>query len=140
MEATPPPRCQTTRESSAYRGELVNYILSSTDSSLIFPHMYQYEIQDILFLEPPDKFDILQFVSFSSTNTRSAKLVHNFIRYSSSKHFYFNRIVRLWNALRTPSIESFNTIKYKLLNYLWQHFLTHFNLDNLCSYYYICPM
>ena len=73
----------------------------------ILPLMYWLEIQDIMFLvkclkEPSDNFNIFSCVSFSSGTTRSAasrKLIHKFTKFCSSCHFYFNRIVRLWNAL-----------------------------------------
>ena len=73
----------------------------------LLPLMYWLELQDLYFFikcikDPPDNFNILDYVSFSTNNTRSAssnKLVPNFSYYRSSRHFYFNRIIRLWNKL-----------------------------------------
>ena len=47
---------------------------------------------------------------------------------SNHRHFYFNRIVRLWNSL--PHIDlglSINSIKATVYKHLWIHVTTHFN-------------
>ena len=45
----------------------------------------------------------------------------NYTRTSAARHFYFNRIVLLWNSVQ-PAInlnESFKVVRYKLMNFLW---------------------
>ena len=85
--------------------------------------MYFLELNDILFLVkslkfPTPAFNIYNYVSFNTSTTRSRtfnKLIHNFTPTSHAHHFYFNRIVRLWNLL--PYIDSsltINTIKSNL--------------------------
>ena len=80
--------------------------------------MYWLEIQDLMFLikcvkYPSDNLDIFSRKSFVSSCTRassSKKLKHNLCRSSSTKHFYFNRIVYLWNSL--PSIAEVAEAKF----------------------------
>ena len=51
---------------------------------------------------PSSAFDITKFVSFSSTSTRSSanfKLYHSKPSTNNCRHFYFNRLPRLWNSL-----------------------------------------
>ena len=114
----------------------------------LLPLMYWYDFQDILFilkciLHPPDNFNIFNYVSFCTTNTRSAgggKLCYVYKRLSCTRHFYFNRVVRLWNNLPFLNLSlSFNSLKLFIYNHLWNHFLCNFNVNNLCSYHYICP-
>ena len=54
-------------------------------------------------LHSPDNFDVLHFISFcESGGTRSTSYGHlkvNFKRTSTTRHFYFNRVVRLWNSV-----------------------------------------
>ena len=132
------------------------FIMSNTSTSYrdrlqflyILPLMYWLEIQDIMFLvkclkEPSDNFNIFSYVYFSSGTTRSVasrKLIHNFTKFCSSRHFYFNRIVRLWNAL--PLLISM--IPSLQLNIIFIHisgvtFLAHFDSDNVCSFHFLCP-
>ena len=114
----------------------------------LFPLMYWLEIQDVMFLvkslkEPADNTTILDYVTFASMNTRSAssgKLVYNYTRYSQSRHFYFNRIVRLWNSLQTIDLnQSIYSIKRQIISRLWLHFQTTFDPDNVCTYHFLCP-
>ena len=69
---------------------------------------------------PTDHFDIRRHIQLARNPTRSgtsSKLVHVKALQSSHHHFYFNRIVRLWNHL--PEIDtslSIYTIKNKLLH------------------------
>ena len=120
------------------------YILSDYTSNYkarllslhILPLMYWLELHDILYLVkalkfPSDNMPILRYISFSKSNTQSSchnRLQHNYCRTSVSHHFYFNRIVRLWNKL--PSIDlsrSIPSIKYNLISHLWEHFNIHFD-------------
>ena len=132
------------------------YILSDYSSNYkdrlislrILPLMYWLELNDILYLVkalkfPSDNMPILQYISFTNSNTRSSglnKLKHNYCRTSLSRHFYFNRIIRLWNKL--PSIDLSNSIlsiKHHLVTHLWNHFHTHFDPSNTCTLHFLCP-
>ena len=92
---------------------------------------------------PTDHFDIRRHIQFARNPTKSgtsSKLVHIKALQSSHHHFYFNRIVRLWNHL--PEIDtslSIHTIKNQITAYLWNQFTTSFNSDSLCSYHVFCP-
>ena len=84
-----------------YRSRLLQY--------RILPLMYFLELNDILFLVKSLKsttpaFNIYNYVTFNTSTTRSRsfnKLIHDFTPTSHAHHFYFNRIVRLWNSLPT---------------------------------------
>ena len=98
-----------------YRSRLISFHL--------LPLMYLYELSDVLFfvrsLKFPDpSFPIKDYISFSKAPTRSASSSKLSIKSSStslSRHTYFCRLVRIWNAL--PSIDlslSYSTIKFQL--------------------------
>lgn len=75
------------------------------------------------------------FCKPGSRSGTSGKLFCSSHRLSSSRHFYFARVVRLWNKL--PSVDllkSYNTIKKRIYVHLWSRFVTHFN-----SNHFICP-
>ena len=108
----------------------------------------EYEINDIIFFvkcikQPTKYFNIKEFVSFSTSNTRSStslKLRHSVSRNNYLSHFYFNRLPRLWNSL--PCIEtdlSIATIRSKLHQFLWSKFITNFDPNDVCTYHYLCP-
>ena len=74
-------------------------------------HVYLWIEQFNLFVKPltafMDHFDIRSHIQFVGNPTRSgisSKLVHVKALQSSHHHFYFNRIVRLWNHL--PEIDT----------------------------------
>ena len=91
------------------------YILSDFTSSYkarllkinLLPIMYILELNELIFFIksnffPSKHFNVFKYVTFSSTNTRSSskqKLIHHCSSTSSHFHFYFIRIVRLWNCL-----------------------------------------
>ena len=87
----------------------------------LLPLMLWYELADIMLLvkcikNPDSRLKISKYITCSTTNARSAsflKLSHyHHSRTNLSRHFYFNRVCRLWNAL--PPIDlnlSSNTIK-----------------------------
>ena len=90
-----------------------------------------------------DNFDIFSYVSFckpGSCSGTSGKLFCSSHRLSSSCHFYFARVVWLWNKL--PSVDlfkSYNTIKKRIYVHLWSRFVTHFNSSDPHSNHFICP-
>ena len=107
-----------------------------------------FELNDIIFFIRSLKsshpgFNILDFIRFVTSKTTSSsfnKLKHTFCCSSLSRHFYFNLLPRLWNSL--PSIDldqSLDTIKCKLKQVFWNHFLNHLNPDNICTFHFLCP-
>ena len=124
-----------------------NYKIRLTSSSLL-PLMYWLELHDIMFLvaslkNPLDNFNILDYISLTSTVTRSSsfrKLRIKQTRLSANRHFYFNRVVRLWSVLpANDTTASLPTIKRNLFLYLWNYFLIYFDSNNPCTFHYLCP-
>ena len=113
----------------------------------ILPLMMLYELNDIMFFitnmrSPSESFDILQHVAFSSSNTRScsSKLIHRRPVTNFHRHFYFQRLVKLWNALPTIDLTlSTNNLRRKVKNFLWSVFVNKFNSDNACTFHFVCP-
>ena len=125
---------------SNYRFRLVNLNL--------LPLMMIFELNDIIFFikclkKPTEYFDILNYVTFCSSRTRSStyfKLRHSLTKKNSVRHFYFNRLPRLWNSVPYIDVDqSIAVIKMKLKNFFWCHFIKNFNPDNACSFHYVCP-
>ena len=114
----------------------------------MLPLMYNLELADIMFTVssikcPCDHFNINQFISFSSSNTRSSssfKLKHRLTNNNLSRHSFFNRLPRLWNSLPPidPSLST-HIIKRLITTHLFSHFTTHFDSLNPCSFHYLCP-
>ncbi len=88
----------------------------------LLPLMYWLEMQDIMFLvkclqDPNDTINIRSHISFSSTTTRAGsdnKLKYKYQRTSAGRHFYFNRVARLWNKFPATCLDlskSFCAIK-----------------------------
>lgn len=111
--------------------------------------MMLFELNGIMFLvrclkQPSSCLDFGKFVKFSSSvETRSAS--HNKIKHTKSKnnhsrHFYFNRIPRLWNSLPPFDLSlSTNAIKSKVKAFLWSHFESNFTVYDSCSFHFLCP-
>ena len=79
----------------------------------MLPPMMTYEIYDISFLlksltSPSPAFNILDYVQFnpSPTRTHDHKLRTRYSRTNKSRHFYFSRLPRMWNALPTSDLIS----------------------------------
>ena len=109
--------------------------------------MYLLDLSGILFFIksiklPSDNFNVLHFVSFSSSNTRSSshnKLNHNYSRSNKIRNSYFVRLLRLWNSLPpidlnqnhlVPSKHIFtivygNILKLILTSSILAHFTTY---------------
>ena len=80
------------------------------------------------------------FIHQDSRSGYFSKLLHNSTPTSYIRHFYFNRIVRLWNSL--PFIDfhlPFYVIKAKLYDYFWNHFVIHFDANDVHLYHIVCP-
>ena len=113
----------------------------------LLPLMYFYKLTDILFAiksfkNPTDSFNIFQHLQYNKSGTRSSntKLSHKTSINAISANSYFCRLPRLWNAL--PIIDltlSFSVIKHKLHCFLWNHFIENFDINNHCTYHFLCP-
>ena len=114
----------------------------------LLPLMYIYEINDLMFLikslkSPSDNFEIRDHITFTSNSTRSGthhKLTHPRTTSAVQRHFYFNRITRLYNYLPAINISlPTNIIKCQLIQHLWTHFYNNFNSDRSCTFHLLCP-
>ena len=116
----------------------------------MLPLMHYYEYLDISLLatclkEPNTSFPISDYITFSSSNTRSrtfAKLVPNKVKSNISRHFYFNRVTRLWNLHVLPPIDldlPLVSIKRNLKLIFWEHFKSNFSSSNYCTFHLSCP-
>ena len=128
-------------------GSSINY-RTRLQTLELFPLMYYLEMNDMLFFlkclkDPPDNFNILDFVSFSTNATRSGsthKLNHTCSSSNTTRFFYFNRLPLLWNSLPPLDLDlSYSSLKSKIRKHLWNHFLTHFDDQNPCSFHSVCP-
>ena len=104
--------------------------------------MYIFELNDIIFLISTLKrssthFQITNYISFNTGVTRSSslnKLIHKCTRLNSDRHFYFNRIPRLWNALPPINLSlSLHTIKMIICGQFSYRTLT---LNNPCTFHF----
>jgi hypothetical protein len=114
----------------------------------LLPLMMEYEIADIMFLVksikfPSDHFRFCDYVQFCSHPTRGSsnlKLKHYLCRTEIERNFYFNRITRLWNSLPTLDINlPLSVIKSGIRQFFWNHFVSNFDSNNVCTYHYLCP-
>jgi len=115
----------------------------------MLPIMFIFELNDLLFFiksikNPSSHFDITKWVHFNNSGcTRSSshsKLVHNHTKFTSSRHFYFNRLPHLWNALPSLNLDlSIPTLKRKLINVFWSIFTSKFDDNNYCTFHVVCP-
>ena len=116
----------------------------------MLPLSYWFEIQDITFLikclkDPSDNMDIFSQVQFAHSNTRAStnkRLIHKFCRTTASHHFYFNRVVRLWNSFPSDLIDLSQTTiinKMRIIQFLKDHFITTFDSHNAHTFHFKCP-
>ena len=113
----------------------------------LLPLMMVYELNDLSFFlkslrSPSQSFNILDYVSFSSSSTRSfgIKLQHQFSRNNKSHHFFFIRLPRLWNSLPPLNLDLSPSQTISLIKrFFWLQFVKHFDSSNLCTYHFRCP-
>ena len=95
---------------------------------------------------PDSHFIINNFITpctntgYSTRSSSSFKLKFHQATTNTYRHFYFHRLPQLWNSL--PPINAswpLHTIRNTILMYMSNHFATHFNPDNPCSYHLLCP-
>ena len=129
-------------------GDYTSSYKSRLLSLQLLPLMMVYELYDISFFLksinlPTNSFNILNYIAFTSNSTRSSsfnKLVHPLAKTNRIKHFYFNRLPRLWNALPPINLtHSHNTIMGNIRSLFWNHFVDNFDENNLCSFHFCCP-
>ena len=105
---------------------------------------YVLELRDVMFCvqslkSPTRDFDIMNFVSFSSGDTRSSaagKMRHASCNTNSVKHFYFHRLPRLWNLL--PQVDLGSSVK-SIKSCLQAFLFAHFRKNNSCTTHFMCP-
>ena len=146
-----PISCLTLKVLKLFKEELRNSLLGTslwTTKTDLLPLMMEFEISDIIFLVKSMKnrsphFDVFNFLECCHHSTRSSssfKLRHSLSKNNTQGNFYFNRISRLWNSLPPLDINlSLPVIKSILRDHFWNHFISHFNPHNICSYHYLCP-
>ena len=107
-----------------------------------------YEIYDISFFlksltSPSPAFNILNYVQFnpSPTRTHGHQLCTRYSRTHKSRHFYFSRFPRLWNALPTSDLISMSHVKTitSITSLFFNHFQDHFNSSLPCTFHFQCP-
>ena len=110
--------------------------------------MYTFKLQDILFAikslkSPTNQFNINNFITFNSSNTRSGacnKLLIPQHLNNTARHSYFHRLPSLWNAVPIIDLNvSIDVLKSKLKSFLWNHFLMNFDDSNNCTFHFLCP-
>ena len=114
----------------------------------LLPLMMFFELTDIVFyissiLSPSINFDIGQYIHGNACVTRSSsssKLQHSFSSTCKSNHFYFKRLPRRWNSLPViDTTQSLFVIKLQLFNFMYNHFIQHFDASNPCTFHFVCP-
>ena len=125
---------------SDYRSRLIKLDL--------LPLMYYLELNDVMFCvqslkSPSVHFNILDYVSFSSQATRSGthcRMTHLRSFTHMSRHYFFNRIARLWNSIPLLDLTcSTATIKSRLLSFFKAQFMVSFDPSNTCTLHFLCP-
>ena len=142
--------CGTTLESVTSQRDLGVIVTNNLSWSLHYGKLCQkaYNALHLIKRSLPESVPVYlkkQLYIFRTTCTRTGStgrmLNINYTRTSAARHFYFNRIVLLWNSVQ-PAInlnESFKVVRYKLINFLWSHFIYHFNPLDTCTYHLVCP-
>ena len=138
------------------RGELRSSLLMTTHQTtnyvialrLLPLMMVYYELYDISFYikclkHPTASFNIMNYIKFSAGSTRSSsfhKLVHPSVKTNKSKHFYFNRVPRLWNSLSPIDLnQSHDTIMNSIKTHFWDYFIDNFDDNITCTFHFCCP-
>jgi len=131
---------------------ILNYYTSSYFDGLkklnLLPLMYIFEFSKIIctiksLKYPSPSFNITNYITFNDGITRSSsriKMIHTRSSNNVNRHFFFTRILRLWNTLLPIDLSlSIATNKTTIYKFLYEHFLTNFNSDNPCTYHFLCP-
>ena len=86
----------------------------------------------------------INYINFSSASTRSGannKLILPHHLNNTSRYSCLHQLPSLWNTMLIIDLDmTFNKLKSKLKQYLWKHFLNHFDVNHNCTlHYYQCP-
>ena len=113
------------------------------------PLTFWFELENVLFWikcarDPPDNLTYTTmfhlFLHHSLRSSSHRKLKQKYCHTSHYEHFYFSRIVRLWNTFLDFDISlSITSIKPILCTYLWNHFITQFDPEDSGKYHFVCP-
>ena len=117
----------------------------------LLPMSLWLEAQDVmllikLMLDPPSGFRLEEYITYMSSSTRASSL--NKIKSSRlltprlniTRHFFFNRVIRIWNSLPYIDIQlPYSSIKRHILSIFWKYFLQSYSIDNPCSWCIACP-
>ena len=110
----------------------------------LLPLMYILELNEIYFIlkslkHPSPSFNITDFISFADGNIRSStrgKMIHVRNNNNTSRHFFFNIIPRLWNALPLWTYHYLlQLIREKYIIFM-DTFLSNFQYDNPCTFHF----
>ena len=132
-----------------------NYLLNDYTSNFkarlialqLLPLVYLLELDDILFClsrikSPPfisPSLILSPSISMPQICYSLEKVAYPYSKTNHSKHFYFNKLPRLWNALPPIDLEaSIITTKKKLKDLFYNYFI-NFDSINSCSYHFQCP-
>ena len=101
-----------------------------------------------LLKNPPDNFILSEYIHFAQSSTRSSstgKITASSpctprLNVNSTRHFYFNRIIKIWNSLPPLDLDCpMSSLKSRLKDLYWDYFIDHFCVDSPCSWYRVCP-
>ena len=114
----------------------------------LLPLMSWLELADIMLLVkhikyPDNRLRIFDHITFTTSRNRSStycKLSYKRSRTIKSRHFYFNKVRRLWNGLSPIDLShSIMSIKKDVKVFLWSNFINNFNSDFHCTFHFMCP-
>ena len=114
---------------------LNNYIMDYKERLIelnMLPLMYILDLRDVMFFVKNQLLISISVSTYHLVNTRKINITRN-----TSRHFFFNRIARIWNKLPPQDINrSLVSIKE---NHLADHFMSTFDPNNTCTLHFICP-
>ena len=112
---------------------------------ILFFEFFMYNAIKMLNGPAPDNFHLDDYVVVVSSNTRASTSNHlkrvqlTIPRLNSTKFFYFNRVVKIWNALPPLDLTlPYATIKKQILSIFWQYFLHTYDVDTPCTWCLVC--
>ena len=124
----------TSHPLSDYKHRLITLIL--------LPLMYYFEIADIMFTvksikNESDCFNILKYLRTRSSDKVTLK--HVCCSTHQQQHFYFNHYGIDNHIYRHFISKSTRTVKTKIYELFWSHFIVNFYFDNTCTLHFSSP-
>ena len=127
--------------SSYYKFTLLHTQILYTIDAIFWDKLHSTLIRSLK--SPSPAFNIYNYITFNTSSTWSGsnhKLIHKHSPSSLHHHFYFNRIVRLWNILQSIDLHlPLNIIKRTIYRYFWDQFETNFDCKNVHTLHLLCP-